>query len=141
MQAALAVPTAALARPRPALPARRAVRARANGPLREFREDTGEVSASQPESGSAASGSGAAQEKQQGQPKYIYADEQPVSGGRTPVAGTSVSSTAHAIVHTAASPSPACRNAPRPCRFHRPCTCRCSFMAPFMCLQCVPYHA
>ncbi|KAI7839357.1 hypothetical protein COHA_006882 [Chlorella ohadii] len=77
MQAALAVPTAALARPRPALPARRAVRARANGPLREFREDTGEVSASQPESGSAASGSGAAQEKQQGQPKYIYADEQP----------------------------------------------------------------
>lgn len=88
MQAAFGVPTPALARPRPALPSRRLLVVRSNKPLREFREDTGEVSTSGgAESGSGASGSGAPQEKQQGQPKYIYADEQPVRGGAKPVGG------------------------------------------------------
>lgn len=109
MQAALAVPTPALARPRPALPPRRLLLVRSNKPLREFREDTGEVSTSGgAESGSGASGSGAAQEKQQGQPKYIYADEQPVRGGAKPVEGwLAVGCSCESVLSPFAHPSPA----------------------------------
>lgn len=122
MQAALALPAAAPARLRPALPSRKAVKARSNRPLREFREDTGEVSASGGESGGAASGSGAPQEKQQGQPKYIYADEQPVSRA-TKVAGCAVlgfggvAATDVGLLPPA-RPSPACRRASDACSLH-----------------------